>query len=220
MTSVASTTDTETREPSKGTLPPKNYEELFEQYWDMVCGLVRKAGITEYEDAAMDILLKFFEKDFLSKFEGDKGFEGADGVVRTTKFSTFLAGFVSKYVLQSRDKQMTRMKKEPIHLQQPVGGEADDSTWIEVYATRHLDDTTLQNVEYEALVKETQKYLADLPIRGTRDLALVFSMCVEMLYMDGRIDRKVIAKRLNVSDTAVCLIFKDLRQALQDAEVR
>jgi hypothetical protein len=211
------TSTTHLEKTTRGTEAPADYTELFEQYWDMVCGLVRKAGIADYEDAASEILMKFIERDFLSKFEADKTFTLPNGATKTTKFSTFLAGFVSKYVLQCRDRQFTRATKEPVHLEQPVG---EDATWIEVFASTHLTDETFIDVDYAALVTETREYLASLPIRGTRDLALVFSMCVEMLYMDGRIDRKVIAEKLNVSDTAVSLIFKDLREALKDAGLR
>lgn len=204
--------------PSKGTLPPANYDELYRDYFDLTCGLVRRAGIrpVDVEDVAMDIIAKFIERDFLPKFDADATFDTASGR-RKTKFSTFYSGFVSRYVLQHRDRQMTRDRKEPVRLFTPVG--EDGATWVDVYGPTddHLMDTLDATAVYDQYLRDAVAHLNTLEVRGIRNLPEIFLMVVDQVVEEGRVDRKAIAAHYGVSDTAICHAFRDLRNALDKA---
>jgi hypothetical protein len=198
------------------SVTPSSYEELFELYWDYTVQLVQKFGInaTNAEDAASTILVKFIDRDFLAKYdpEHQTAIDG-NGKKKRTTFQGFLSGFISLYVRQEKDKQWTKARKEPRSTNQPVG--EDNTPWIEVYGptSAGIDDYT--SVNLDLAVAEAQTKLDQLPIRGQRDLALVFRAVVKQIREDGKVDRKAIAAMLNVSPTAVCLTFSDLREALK-----
>lgn len=201
---------------------PESYEEMFDEYFDYVKLLVKKAGITveDVEDVAMSIFTTFMEKDALAWYDpnklhdvGDKPrVEGARQ--RTARFPGLLRRFVNTYVLQHRDKQKTRAYKEPIRCETPVitTDAGDVGTWIEVFGPATMPDNSL---DFWNWVQTASDHLESLPVRGQRDLARVFRSVVEQVAMDGKVDRKVIASDFGVSDTFVCQIFKDLRAELE-----
>jgi DNA-directed RNA polymerase specialized sigma24 family protein len=204
-----------TRTPDRRTAP-SDYGQLYTEYFDYIKLLVQNYGIQEWnaEDVADEILLKFYEKGFLEKFDPEFTAE-VGGRRRRSSFTGFLSGFTWKYTLAYRDQQMTRMRREPHHLQDRVG---EDGEWGDIYLPSSDDGTNV--VDTVDLIERGRAYLATLPIRGTRDLPRVFEMCERMMVEDGAIDRHKIAEALDVSPTAVCLIMKDLRAALVDAGVR
>ncbi len=191
--------------------PPADYTELFEQYFDYVKALVNKFGIVDDEDAASTILLKFFEKDFLAKFQPDAEFNTPNGRKRSS-FRGFLSGFVSLYVRQERDKQMTRLNKEPIRLEQPAG---EDTVLIELHGPAYLIEDELERLDFPQEALRALNYLKTLPVRGTRDLPRLFLMITKQVMEDGRSNRKQIAQAFGVSETAICLAIADLRVALR-----
>lgn len=191
--------------------PPANYSELFEDYFEYVKALVSKFGVQDDEDAASTILLKFYEKDFLSKFQTDAEFDTPRGR-RKSSFRGFLSGFVSLYVRQERDKQMTRLNKEPIRLEQPAG---EDTVWIEIHGPAYLIEDQIERIDFPQEARRALEHLKTLPIRGTRDLPRLFTMMAQQVMEDGRSNRKAIAKAFGVSETAICLAIADLREVLR-----
>lgn len=210
---------------------PKDLEQLFEDHMGLVKGLVRKAHINpeDVEDVASDILVKFIEKGFLEKYDETKEFATESGM-KTARFQGFLTGFVNKYVRQYLDKQATKTRKEPIRCEMPVGRAEDGapSLWIEVYGPQHIKtpnsiEELESDLDFAAAIRTAFDHLKAIPVRGSRDLSLVFQRVVEQVLTTGQVDRRAIAKELpdgkgsiGVSDTAMCLIFKDLRAALDD----
>ena len=134
---------------TSSTGAPANYGELYQHYFEMMQGLVRKAGIhaCAVEDVAMEILLKFMEKDALSWFDPDRIIDAGENPrtegprFRQARFSNLLRSFTSTYVLQWRDKQHNLARREPefAKLDAEVKGEKEDSgvsTWGEVHQDR------------------------------------------------------------------------------------
>jgi hypothetical protein len=191
---------------------PKDYDELFRLYWDYIVGLVTKLGIRDdAENTAAAILAKFLEKDFLSRYNPDATFETDSGHKRTS-FQGFLSGFVSIYVRQFRDKQYTKARKEPVSTSQPVG--ESGTPWLEVYGPTADGIDQLTTVSLDDAIERAQAHLDALPIRGKRNLALVFKTVIRQQRTDGRVNRKEIQELLGVSPTAVSLTFEDLRAEL------
>jgi hypothetical protein len=132
---------------TSSTGAPKDYAELYEHYFAMMVSIVAKAGINaaDTEDVAMEILLKFMEKDALSWYDPQKLVDvGATPKLkgeqmRTAKFQGLLRRFTSLYVRQHLDKQMARERREPSHakLDAPFSAEEDNAlTWGEAHAAR------------------------------------------------------------------------------------
>jgi hypothetical protein len=235
---------------------PTDYAEMFEQNWDYIRKLVRKAGIydEDVDDVASDIIVRFMEprpckahghknktpgirkscKDcspggFLDLFKAEKRYEiMPDGstremakgetakVVKAPRFNGFLTKFVLRYVMQYRDKQHTRTRKEVVHMEQPVGSEETPLTWAEVFAPTDSDETEqwTELADYELAVTRAQLALDEQPVRGKRDLAKVFRMVTAQVEETGVVNRKEIAVEFGVSDTAICQMFADLRKFL------
>jgi DNA-directed RNA polymerase specialized sigma24 family protein len=195
---------------TSATGAPANYAELYEHYFGFVRNIVIKAGIRveDADDVTHEMLCKFMEKDALAWYDGEMMHSHADGGRRKARFPTFLAGFVSKYVLNERDKQYRRVRREV--LSDETVPMADESATMDV----------LTLVEMAEWVAKAQEHLDSIPMRGRRDLARVFRMVVEQVELDGKTDRKQIARELSVSDTAVCSMFKDLRGVLVETGFR
>lgn len=200
---------------------PSDYADLFENYFPFVMRLVAGAGIREQdvEDVSMDILRRFIEKDGLAKYDPNMvhdmskhekvRVEGPQ--FRTAKFGAMLRGFVVTYVMQYRDKQMSKDNREPVRCETPIGGE--QATWLTAFGEKYAS-ADIYDVEFWDWVEQADSYLSGLEMRGKRDLPRVFRMLVEQATFDGKVTRKDIAEAIGVSDTAVCLMVKDLRVAL------
>src|SRR5215216_488189 len=96
-------------------IAPGSYDELFRNYYPFVVGLVGKQGIAvdNREDVASEILLRFYERDFLNEFNPDLTFEVKGRIVRA-RFKSFLSAFVVNYVRSHRDRQNLRLRREPL----------------------------------------------------------------------------------------------------------
>lgn len=197
---------------------PTSYAELFDRYYDYVIYIVKRSGIREQdaEDVASEILAKFYEKDFLAKFTPEEWYannrdEFGSRPHKMPKFRGFLRAFVSKYVLQWRDKQHTRDRKEPHRCEEMVPGTT--ATYLDLLGpTTKLDST----VEYEDYVRSVRAHLSSLPKTGWRDLERAFTMMVGQIEQTGRVSRRELAIAFGVSETAVYQLVSDVRRAILD----
>jgi hypothetical protein len=198
---------------------PTSYTELFDMYADYLQGLLIRMGCLDPEDGAMEIFMKFIEQDFLTKYNPDFTLE-VEGKTHRTSFQGFFTRFAKLYWLQIRDRQITKARKEPVQGDSPVGDGSD--SWHTVFGPVG-EDPSVSSTDTMSLLEaidETKAYLRALPIRGKRDLSLVFDMVLQQMADEGRVNRAAIAKALEVSPTAVCLIFKDLRVACEEAGLK
>lgn len=199
---------------------PESFEDLVIHYGDFVKSLVIRYGIAyqDAEDISQEILLKFYERDALSWFDGDK-LHPAGKTMKRARFASFLRAFVSKYVLSHRDKQHTRARKEPFRLEHLTEDESG-GTWGDSVP----DDSqtaVLEMADFSEWLDRVSEYLAALPERGRAgELHVVFVMAVSSLFETGAVDRKAIAAHYEVSDTAVTQMFRDLRHELVEAGFR
>lgn len=125
---------------TSGLAAPQDYEEMFKEYYGYVCQLVCKFGIEEQskEDVASSILLRFYERDFLAKFDPSLEFEYQQ-VKRPARFKTFLSGFVELYVRHHRDNQGKRASRYPLQCDMRL---SSGDTWLEVHGPSDDSDYT------------------------------------------------------------------------------
>lgn len=205
---------------------PENYDELFTYYFDFIKAQVARAGIMprDVEDVASEILLRFVEKDFLAKYDGGLLHDVGDhpripgARMRPARFQGLLRSFVGKYVLQYRDKQMTKARKEPIYCDQPVGSsEGEQRSWIDLFSD-NVVRVDVDDLEFWSWVGQAAHHLDQLEVRGKRDLAAVFRATVAMVVEDGRADRAAVAEKVGMAYTSVSMAYKDLRAELVGIE--
>jgi len=193
-------------------LVPRNYDELLDTYWEYVKALVAKHGVTDTEDAAGTIILKFYEKGMLEEFRPNADFETPVGI-RRSNFRGFLTGFVNLYVRQDLDKQATLSRKVPHRLEEPAG--SDGGMFIEVLGAKAAGSDDYELLEFTELVLDIRAHLKTLPVRGKTDLLFVFDTYLEHSFADGECSRKDVAKALGVGTTSIT----QMRRKLED-EVR
>ena len=199
------------------TAAPPDYADLFRTYYPVVLGILRKHGIAEQhrEDAASEILLRFLERDFLSKFDPDLVFV-YQGEARTARFATFLTGFVIRYARGLRDKQRRRAFREPALCDMHIGDafEAHPKNWLEVFAeplgvpnqfgTPEAD--VLDGIEGQELIDELRDYLRRIPRRHRRDrcdLLAVFDAWVAQIRRYGQPNINELRHQFGVSATTM-----------------
>lgn len=184
---------------------PKNYSDLFRVYYPFVVALVRKAGISDAdkEDIASDILLRFFERDFLKVFDPDAVFE-YDGQVRKARFKSFLAKFVLTYVRGLGDKTRRQAQREMLICDMPVG-DAGDATWIDVFGGSDAhEDNTVDKVSYEQLVSALRAYLEKIGPRSkhdTCDLVKLFDAMVDLVDKYGELSITELQRKFRNAET-------------------
>lgn len=197
---------------------PNGYDEVFAEYFPMMRGIVAKSMITpdDVEDVAMDILLRFIQKDGLNYFDLSKvTIPGTEARV----FRGMLKGFTATYVMQYRDKQMTRHRREPWRNETPVviKGTRDPVSWLEA---NFSETTSWELLDAEVAVDIRNALLkakAVLAKKTTkhRDYAAFVTLCIEQGFLDGKLDRKAIQSSLGVSAATVTDMLKELKKALR-----
>jgi hypothetical protein len=194
---------------------PMTYAELFENYYGFVCGLVRKLGIEsqKMEDVASEILLRFYERDFLDKFDPDRVFM-YDGQAHTARFQSFLGGFVASYVRHHRDRQTLMARRELLKCDNPIG--LSGTPWIEIFGPSSTDDFV--QFETDELVDSIAAYLAAVPRRSKRDhcdLPRLFELVVEQILATGKIIVADLRDEFGVSNTAIYNWLDYLREQVR-----
>lgn len=180
---------------------PDSYEELFRIYYPFVVGLVGKHGISvdNREDVASEILLRFYERDFLNEFNPDLTFE-VNGRVVKARFKSFLSAFVVNYVRSHRDRQNLRAKREPL-----LVDDGFDSSAINVSLESGYEDD--YSVLYEEeLVEKIRDHLKTVPRKSRQDqcdLLALFDTVVQQVRVNGKYSVKDLQARFGVSPTAI-----------------
>jgi hypothetical protein len=136
--------------------------------------------------------------------------------LRPARFSSFLRSFVVKSVLAHRDKQAVRTRREPTRLETPVAVSEDGSvlSWADVFSPVNEIPT---DVEFWDWIRSARDYLLTRPQKGKRDLVRCFEAIVRQVVANGVVNRREIVDEFGCSDTAVFLMFKDLREELTSA---
>lgn len=189
---------------------PDDYAELFEQYWPMMYGIVAKAGIHKFdvEDVAMDILARFIDKDGLNYYDPDRP-QGK------TKFKGMLRGFTSTYVMQYRDKQMIRHRREPWKLDTPIEIKGRETTWGEVNMVEEgWIDASEVSIDIITCLKETRRIL-DSKSYGKRDYGLFVDLCIKNGFLEGDLNREVIRDTLGIGSSTLNVMIRELRNVLR-----
>lgn len=182
---------------------PKDYAELFTMYYDYVVGLVHKMGIDvqRKEDVASEILLRFYERDFLHRFDPSLVFS-YNGEPRPARFKSFLNAFVMAYVRNHRDRQNRLRRRELLICNMPVveGG----ATWIEVFGDIESDDYSY--LDEEELVNTLREYLRLVPRRSSVDrcdLLKLFDAVLAQVRLEGKCSVEYLQEQFGISSTAV-----------------
>lgn len=199
---------------------PDDYTELFIAYFPMMRGIVLKSGIApeDVEDIAMEILIKFMEKEGLASYDPEKLHEVSNPDLpgpkyRKAKFRGMLRGFTAIYVMQFRDKQAMRHKKEPYRLEMPVQGET--LTWGDMLQAPELIEVSDVALSIRDALTGARRALVDMPKRGKRDLVACFDAAVAGGLLDGVVDRKRLGATLGVSESTVGAMLREIRGILR-----
>lgn len=193
---------------------PADYEELFRQFFDHTKKVVASKGIAieDIEDAAANLFVTFMDKDALTWYDPSK-FGG-----KTPPFKSLFNRFITTYVLQLRDKQETRHKREPIRLETPAG---DKSIWVDVHAPVETDEALIASIESSIDLQETIRAaierLRKVPQKSyKRDLVHLFKVMVRRAMDGDEVTGSVLAREVGLSDTIVYEMCRTIRSELRD----
>lgn len=207
---------------------PKDYAELYEAYFPMMRGVVARSGISpeDVEDVAMDILARFIEKDGISYYDPHRLHDVGESPdlpgarFRKAKFKGMLRGFTATYVMQYRDKQMVRHRREPWRLETPVRnvGTQREVSWVEMTfsETPNPQDSILDTEVSITLVRALKQARRQLEEHSTtfRDYPRFIDLCCNSGFMDGEVDRRAVASELGIGVSTVSSMLKVLRSTL------
>jgi DNA-directed RNA polymerase specialized sigma24 family protein len=210
------------------TSAPSSYDELFRTYYAFVVGLVGKQGIApdNREDVASEILLRFYERDFLAEFDPSLTFEVKGKVVKA-RFKSFLSAFVVNYVRSHRDRQNLRMKREPLIVDSvptmDFVGPSPSSNYLSSKSC--AGDSSFYEDDYSALDEEElveflRAYLTQVPRKSRQDqcdLLALFDAVVTQIRNNGKYSVKELQAIFNVSPTAIHSWLGWLRQNIKEA---
>jgi DNA-directed RNA polymerase specialized sigma24 family protein len=193
---------------------PKDYAELFSKYYDFVVNLVRRMGIDESrkEDVASEILLRFYERDFLNEFDPTMTFE-YQGEIRPARFKSFLSKFVLAYVRGHWDKQRRLHTREVLIVDSPIAVAGhmfghQQLTWIDVHGdpVPSSEEDIIAELNEQELVDDLRRHLKTIPRRSrfdTCDLPALFDAVVAQIRATGTWDVAVLRAQFGVSSTAM-----------------
>lgn len=205
---------------------PEDYAELFEHYFPTMLSVVSAAGIEHRDvpDVAMDILARFIEMDGLNYYDPEKLHDVGESPrlpgarLRKAKFLSMLRGFTSTYVMQYRDKQIVRHRREPWRTETLVTSrDGETRTWLETHVLDGSYDN-LADVEVSVQIIRALKIARAVLIRrntSTRDYGKLVDVCLRQGLLDGKIPQKTVSAELGVSTTTAKLMMGELRGALR-----
>lgn len=197
---------------------PKNYADLFTQYYPYVVNLCGRFGIDDNnrEDVASEIFLRFMERGSLEKFDPELNFEYM-GEMRPARFKSYLSRAVDMYTRGHRDKLKKLARRElqicdvdfSMNVQDAGGYHSSaDAPWVEVYGDPHEDhaDHVLDTMNEEAEAVGVRKILARVPRRSPHDrcdLVALFDAAREQILTIGQYDISALRELFGVSSTAM-----------------
>ncbi len=193
---------------------PANYADLFSRYYSYVVTLVRRAGIepSRVEDVAMEIMTRFYERDFLTEFDPTLVFH-YDGEDRPARFKSFFTKIVLVYLRGHVDKQRRLATRELLLCDRPIGSNSasqapGNATWIEVFgeSVDGADDEVLASLSEQELVDRLRAYIAEVPRRSpydTCDLVALFDAVVAQVRAEGAWNVTALRQHFGISSTAM-----------------
>lgn len=204
---------------------PDDYSELFATYFPMMRQIVYRAGIAQedVQDVAMDILARFIEKDGIAYYDPHRLHDVGENPdlpgarYRKAKFKGMLRGFTQTYVMQYRDKQMVRHRREPWRLEKSLtsSGADGDMTWADsdAYALDSVADVEVSVVIVSAL-KRSKEILITKSTKK-RDYGRFIDLAVENGLLDYRLDRKALQTSLGISASTLTQMLNELRDIMR-----
>lgn len=198
---------------------PADYAALYTQYWDYVLTLVRRFGFEENrrEDVAAEVLLRFYERDFLAVFDPTLVFE-YQGQQRPARFKSFLTKFVLTYLRGLKDKQRRQANREKLICDTVVGHQVD-TAWIDVFGDTvpGADEIALGRLEEQDLVQRLREHIKTVPRRSgydTCDLLALYDAVIAQIREHGVWNVAELRARFGVSNTAMNAWLWRLRENL------
>jgi len=203
---------------------PKSYEDLFRTYYTFVVHLVGKQGIApdNREDVASEILLRFYERDFLNEFNPALTFV-VNGKQVKARFKSFLSAFVVNYVRSHRDRQNLRARREPLLIDGAATANGSDGG--SYYTVIDRGDGSAYEDDYSALYEEElvaklRSYLMTVPRKSRQDqcdLVKLFDAVVDQVRKNGKYSVKELQAIFDVSPTAIHSWLGWMRQNISKA---
>jgi len=196
--------------------PPLSLEEVIREYTPLVRGILYNKGVSNVDDASQEVLTRFMENDLLEIY--DPGFSVVhEGVLYGAKFRSFLTAYVQRSALGIRDKEARLRAREVKSLDaasSPDAGAAESSLKDQLVADQA---EFLADLEADELVIRLREWLAFVPVRGKRDISLLFELILVQLAENPALpkpDRSRLARDMGVSVSAVGTMLTEMRQEM------
>lgn len=186
---------------------PKDYAEVFVRYFEPMKVWVYKRGIpaTYAEDVAMEVLIKFMERDELKNYDPTL-LHGVEK--KPASFTAFIRGFANIYCLNYRDRIIRDSKRN-------APGMPDYADKVDL--SRPFEDRIETSNELAQIFDLAEKRMRGAGRKSRQwDLAVAFRLCGESVERYGKIERKWVAEQLGVKVARVGKILTEMREVLAD----
>ena len=184
---------------------PLDFTEMYERYYGYVVRLIASKGIhhADAEDVAQKILTRFYERDSLNFYKPDHvTLHG--GVEYTTKFTTFLSGFVVTYLQH-------HLSRQTIVDNRLILGYGDEG--LELEETPYDQDFT--GPEYVEALTEIHRRLSGAEVQSTIVLADLFEAMREQISYTGKYATSKLAEQFGVSPAHIRTYIALIRTQLE-----
>lgn len=200
------------RTPAKDFIP-KDFAEMYQHYYVYVLKLLVQQGIDyqNADDMAQVLFIKMDEKGLLQQFNPDLEFNGRPAV-----FTTMLSGFVLKYAMGFRKRQMITQTRELNYIDQPREPDADfqsdAASWIDVNGPHFEEEyADVSDADFRASVRG---HLATASA-GRKDSQLnfvaLFDEIDRQVARDGKYSTSELMERFGVTRTTIHNWLEKLR---------
>lgn len=207
--------------------PPKDYEELFEHYFDGARQLVMKLGISPQnsEDVTMRIYERLIAREVLQMFDAQYAIEH-DGRKYKARFAAFLGAHVEHYCRGMRDQEKRLARREPLVCDRTANLRQETSElWVE--ANGPAAPGADVEVEANDMREQVRARIASVPVRGRRNMLALYDEVMD--HADNGVERSgrwintpnrtKIAEKLELSESTVGKMLMELRDHVAKALV-
>jgi DNA-directed RNA polymerase specialized sigma24 family protein len=194
---------------------PSDMGELAANYYDLILGMVRKAGIPDQDapDSAQYILERLARTDVIGQFDPEHVTVHQGKAVRT-RFSTFLGAKVLLYCRGERGRLGRRASHELQILDAPS---ADGDPLAGLLGSACDDYSRLDAAEFTARMRERLAAVPPRSSRDTCDLVALFDELVAEVAETGGYSYAGIQARFGISGTTAGAWLSRLRAVLGSA---